>query len=101
MTTEVQFTIDRKVVVGKIGQSILKAAEAAGIYIPRLCACRNLIPHGSCRVCSVRVNGKIQAAGSGDIAIDKVFIERYVDRQIGHMAENFKALAEVKAPVTI
>jgi len=62
MTTEVQFTIDRKVVVGKAGQSILKAAEAAGIYIPRLCAYRNLIPHGSCRVCSVRVNGKIQAA---------------------------------------
>jgi [NiFe] hydrogenase diaphorase moiety small subunit len=62
MTSEVKFTIDGKVVTGQAGQTILKAAEAAGIYIPRLCAYKNLIPRGSCRVCSVRVNGRIQAA---------------------------------------
>ena len=60
--SEVKFTIDGKLVSGKAGQTILKAAEAVGIYIPRLCAYRSLIPHGSCRVCSVRVNGRIQAA---------------------------------------
>jgi [NiFe] hydrogenase diaphorase moiety small subunit len=60
--SEITFTIDGQAVPGKAGQSILKAAEAAGVYIPRLCAYRNLIPHGSCRVCSVRVNGRIQAA---------------------------------------
>jgi [NiFe] hydrogenase diaphorase moiety small subunit len=62
MMGEVKFTIDGKVVVGQAGQTILKAAELAGIYIPHLCAYKNLIPHGSCRVCSVRVNGKVQAA---------------------------------------
>ncbi len=62
MANEVKFTIDGKAVTGRVGQTILKAAEAAGIYIPRLCAYKNLIPHGSCRVCSVRVNGRIQAA---------------------------------------
>ncbi len=58
----VNFTIDGKTVTGSPGQTILKAAEGEGIYIPRLCAYKDLIPHGSCRVCSVRVNGRIQAA---------------------------------------
>jgi len=59
---QVKFTIDRVEVTGQPGQTILKAAEAAGVYIPHLCAFKDLIPHGSCRVCSVRVNGRIQAA---------------------------------------
>jgi [NiFe] hydrogenase diaphorase moiety small subunit len=58
----VTFTIDGKAVKAIRGQTILKAAEAAGIFIPRLCAYRDLAPHGSCRICSVRVNGRIQAA---------------------------------------
>jgi [NiFe] hydrogenase diaphorase moiety small subunit len=58
----VTITIDGKTVTASPGQTILKAAEAAGIYIPRLCAYKDLVPHGSCRVCSVRVNGRIQAA---------------------------------------
>lgn len=58
----VTFIIDGKTVQAEQGQTILKAAEAAGIYIPRLCAYKELTPHGSCRSCSVRVNGRIQAA---------------------------------------
>lgn len=60
--SSVTLTIDGKPVAAEKGQTILKAAEGAGIYIPRLCAYKDLIPHGSCRVCSVRVNGRIQAA---------------------------------------
>ncbi len=60
--SRVTFTIDGKTATAEQGQTILKAAEAAGVYIPRLCACKDLVPHGSCRVCSVRVNGRIQAA---------------------------------------
>jgi [NiFe] hydrogenase diaphorase moiety small subunit len=62
MMSGVTFLIDGRAVTGTPGQTILKAAEAAGIYIPRLCAYKDLIPYGSCRVCSVRVNGRIQAA---------------------------------------
>lgn len=58
----VEFLLDGKVIRATPGQTILKAAEAAGIYIPRLCAYKDLVPHGSCRVCSVRVNGRVQAA---------------------------------------
>ncbi|MCL1927030.1 MAG: 2Fe-2S iron-sulfur cluster-binding protein [Syntrophorhabdaceae bacterium] len=60
--SRISFTIDGVTVQAIKGQSILKAADAAGIYIPRLCAYRDLVPHGSCRVCSVKVNGRIQAA---------------------------------------
>ena len=59
---EIRFTIDGKRVTGQPGQTILKAVEMVGIYIPKLCAYKNLIPRGSCRICSVRVNGRIQAA---------------------------------------
>lgn len=60
--SEIKFTIDGKEITGRPGRSILKAAEAVGIYVPRLCAYKDAIPRGSCRVCSVRVNGRIQAA---------------------------------------
>lgn len=60
--SSVTVTIDGRPVAAERGQTILAAAEGAGIYIPRLCAYKDLVPHGSCRVCSVRVNGRIQAA---------------------------------------
>jgi [NiFe] hydrogenase diaphorase moiety small subunit len=62
MMSAVTFILDGKTITADPGQTILKAAEAAGIYIPRLCAYKDLTPHGSCRVCSVRVNGRVQAA---------------------------------------
>jgi [NiFe] hydrogenase diaphorase moiety small subunit len=43
---------------GPPGQTIIEAAEEAGVYIPRLCHKPGLEPHGSCRVCTVMVNGR-------------------------------------------
>ena len=60
--SEFTFTIDDKEITASQGQTILEAAEANGIYIPRLCAQKELSPHGSCRVCTVRANGRPQAA---------------------------------------
>jgi len=40
----------------------MEAADAAGIYIPRLCAHKDLHAFGACRVCTVMVNGRPQAA---------------------------------------
>ena len=58
----IAITIDGKPVTAKAGQTILEAADAAGIYIPRLCAHKDLVPFGACRVCTVKVNGRPQAA---------------------------------------
>ena len=39
-------------------QTIMDAALAAGIYIPHLCHNPCLKPHGSCKLCTVEVNGR-------------------------------------------
>jgi [NiFe] hydrogenase diaphorase moiety small subunit len=62
MSDSVTFTIDGVEVTAQPGETILQAAEHAGIYIPRLCAVEDLSPIGSCRVCSVKVNGRFLAA---------------------------------------
>ena len=39
------------------GQTVLQAALAAGRYIPHLCYHPEFKPHGSCKLCTVKVNG--------------------------------------------
>jgi len=51
-------TIDGQEVSFTEGQTIIDAAMAAGIYIPHLCHHPEFKPHGSCRVCTVNVNGR-------------------------------------------
>ena len=62
MSDRVTLTIDNVQLQGRPGQTILEAAEEAGLYIPRLCHLKGLEPFGSCRVCTVLVNGRPQAA---------------------------------------
>ena len=38
-------------------QTVLRAAEMAGIHIPRLCDHKELTPYGGCRLCIVEVQG--------------------------------------------
>ncbi len=68
MGDKVTFTIDGKDVQGEQGQTILQAAALSGIYIPHLCAMKGLTPWGSCRVCTVLVNGRPQAACTMPVA---------------------------------
>ncbi len=62
MSDTIQFSIDGVQVKACPGQTIMEAADEAGIYIPRLCYLKGLVPHGSCRVCTVMVNGRAAAA---------------------------------------
>ncbi len=62
MSETLSFTIDGVAIEARPGQTILQAADDAGIYIPRLCAHKDLVPFGACRVCTVKVNGRPQAA---------------------------------------
>jgi [NiFe] hydrogenase diaphorase moiety small subunit len=59
---ELTFLIDGVEITAQAGQTILDAADAAGVYIPRLCSMPGLSPFGSCRLCTVMVNGRPQAA---------------------------------------
>jgi [NiFe] hydrogenase diaphorase moiety small subunit len=56
------FTLDGKTVPFKEGQTIIQAATAAGIFIPHLCYHPEFKPHGSCKLCTVKVNGRQTAS---------------------------------------
>ena len=62
MSRTISFTIDGQQVEAEPGQTIMQAADAAGVYIPRLCWAKDLAPGGACRVCTVLVNGRYQSA---------------------------------------
>jgi [NiFe] hydrogenase diaphorase moiety small subunit len=51
-------SIDGQSVAFSDGQTIMDAALAAGIYIPHLCHNPEFKPHGSCKLCTVKVNGR-------------------------------------------
>ncbi|MFN8110577.1 MAG: formate dehydrogenase subunit alpha [Thermoleophilia bacterium] len=53
----VTLTIDGRTVTVPAGTSVMRAAEEAGIAVPKLCATDTLEAFGSCRVCLVEVDG--------------------------------------------
>lgn len=63
MTNETfTLTIDGVTVPAEQGQTIMEAADAAHIYIPRLCDHEGLRHQGGCRVCTVKAGGRSVAA---------------------------------------
>ncbi|MHC4402927.1 MAG: 2Fe-2S iron-sulfur cluster-binding protein [Planctomycetota bacterium] len=79
MGKTINVIIDGQTIRGRPGQSVLQAAEEAGIYIPRLCYMKGLVPHGSCRICTVYVNGRPQSSCTQPIA-EGMFVEANSDR---------------------
>jgi [NiFe] hydrogenase diaphorase moiety small subunit len=55
------FLLDGVEVPFEPGQTVMQAALAAGQYIPHLCYHPEFQPHGSCKVCTARVNGRMMA----------------------------------------
>ena len=51
------FVLDGEEVAFAPGQSVLQAALAAGRYVPHLCYHPEFKPHGSCKVCTLKVDG--------------------------------------------
>ncbi|HEY6094136.1 MAG TPA: 2Fe-2S iron-sulfur cluster-binding protein [Gallionellaceae bacterium] len=68
--SEISFSLDGQTITCVEGQTVMQAAIAAGVYIPRLCYHPEFKPHGSCKLCTVKVNGRqvascTQSAQSG------------------------------------
>ena len=51
------FVLDGEEVAFAPSQSVLQAALAAGRYVPHLCYHPEFKPHGSCKVCTLKVDG--------------------------------------------
>ena len=56
------FTLDGKTVPFEEGQTIIQAATRAGVFIPHLCYHPEFKPHGSCKLCTVKANGRQTAS---------------------------------------
>jgi [NiFe] hydrogenase diaphorase moiety small subunit len=57
MSARPTFKLDGVEIPFEPGQSILQAALAAGRHIPHLCYHPEFKPHGSCKLCTVTLNG--------------------------------------------
>jgi len=55
--SQTTLTINGQEVAFEAGQTVLQAAEAAGIDIPNLCAYPTIKPFGRCRLCIVAIDG--------------------------------------------
>ncbi len=56
------FQLDGEAVPFIPGQTIIQAARAAGKYIPHLCWHPDFTAHGSCKLCTVKADGRLSAA---------------------------------------
>jgi [NiFe] hydrogenase diaphorase moiety small subunit len=54
--------------MGIRGQYLVDAARENGVYIPTLCNFPGVKPKGGCRICTVRVNGKLMTACTTPVA---------------------------------
>ncbi len=70
MGNQIKFKIDGKECVGTEGQNILDAATDNGVYIPNLCHLKDVMPAGSCRMCTIKMNGRPQAACTTPLTTD-------------------------------
>lgn len=58
MATFVKFIVDGKICISEEGKQLVEAAKENNIYIPTLCNYPGIPPKGSCRICTVLINGR-------------------------------------------
>ena len=58
----VSFTIDGKPCQAAAGTLLVAAATENGVYIPTLCNYPGIPPKGSCRICTVKIDGRLATA---------------------------------------
>lgn len=90
MPEPIKFTIDGKECQAEAGQTIYEAAVANGVYIPVLCHFEGLKPVGSCRICSVRVNGRWMASCTQPVTPGMV-----IENNVPEVEEYRKAIIEM------
>ena len=66
----IAFTIDGKPCQAAGGSLLIAAATENGVYIPTLCNYPGVPPKGSCRICTVRINGRLATACTSRVMAD-------------------------------
>jgi [NiFe] hydrogenase diaphorase moiety small subunit len=60
--------LDGREIPAKPDETIIQAADGAGVYIPRLCHKPGLTPYGGCRLCTVKANGRMVSACTSPVS---------------------------------
>ncbi|TAK93335.1 MAG: 2Fe-2S iron-sulfur cluster binding domain-containing protein [Aquabacterium sp.] len=85
MSDQATFKLDGQDIPFQPGQTIMQAAQDAGAYIPHLCHHRDFAPIGSCKVCSVRIKGRMVASctmpASAGLEVESETADINADRQ--------------------
>lgn len=68
MSDKIKIIIDGVICETHKGTFIVDAARENGVYIPTLCNIPGVKPRGSCRICSVKVNGRFMTACTTPVA---------------------------------
>ncbi|KJS77501.1 MAG: NADP oxidoreductase [Comamonadaceae bacterium BICA1-1] len=58
----IEITIDGQTVQTQLGRTLVDVAAEVGVFIPTLCYVKDKPCLGTCRVCSVKVNGTVNAS---------------------------------------
>jgi [NiFe] hydrogenase diaphorase moiety small subunit len=103
-------TIDGREIPFTAGQTIMDAALAADIYIPHLCHRPGLTPHGSCKLCTVVIEGRSVAASLPDRRAPAISASAVDSRSVSactmpaaagqQISSNTPALNEVRKNIT-
>jgi [NiFe] hydrogenase diaphorase moiety small subunit len=88
--SDIKITIDGKEIKAKSGQTIVEAAKENGIYIPVLCHFEGLKPAGTCRICTVKINGRPMAACTTPVSEGMV-----IENQTAELEDFRKAIVEM------
>jgi [NiFe] hydrogenase diaphorase moiety small subunit len=84
------FTLDGDEVAFRPGQTIIQAALTAGHYIPHLCYHPEFRPHGSCKLCTVKADGRNCAACTTPAAVGMV-----VESNTAELGDKRRALVQM------
>ena len=86
----IQIVLNGVAISAKEGQSVVEAARENGVYIPTLCDYKSLPPAGTCRVCTVKVGGRVQAGCTTPVSHGMV-----VESESAELADLRKGLIEM------
>jgi [NiFe] hydrogenase diaphorase moiety small subunit len=68
MNQIVKITIDGKECMADKGKYLVDVARENGIFIPTLCNVPGIKPKGACRICTVKVNGRLMTSCTTPVA---------------------------------
>ena len=90
MNQIVKITIDGVECMAAKGQYVIDAAKENGIFIPTLCNYPGIKPKGSCRICTVKVNGRMMTACTTPVAENMI-----IENDVEDIIDLIKAIVEL------